>query len=540
MPSNTQSPKKILSCVLIAIVTLGIFFGPFGAIKTTAQLDLGEMTPEGYAELNANNRSCGLNPLCWVVYLLRDFLFVPAGIMMGIGAKTLNYGIELSLTDPMFRKLAKGENGATAVTEGWKLSRDIVNLFLIFILLYIAIATILRVSGYGAKELLTTLIIVAFLVNFSGVITRMIIDASNVLAMGFYQKFSPGDPTKGIAKTFMNAFDAEKILNADVSKFKGNYQVIAISYISSTVIMLIAGFIFFAFGFLFFIRMVVLLLLIVFAPLAFGAMVLPSTKRHASKWWDSLFNQAFFAPAALFMLLLTAKMAGFVNTTLTGRISSAGVANMTAEEIAKNPAAQNDLTMFIVQFAIVAIMLCTSLVVSKQMGAMGASTAIAAGKTARRKVQGYAGTVGKRYVGAGAQKIEERAAQGKPISRFLTRIPLAGRGLAAASTLNQPEIRKWERLYGSYSKPAFNNLADTRRRNLLNMSQRKAIENVKARRKEDDDIQADIDSGDSMRVVRGHSRRAEKAARIAQEAVREQKDLKESRKTPEKTKEKKT
>ena len=73
--------------------------------------------------------------------------------------------------------------------------------------------------------------------------------------------------------------------------------------------MIIAGFIFLVFGVLFVIRMIVLLILLIPAPLAFGAMILPSTKTHATKWWNTLFSQAFFAPAGLFMLWLAAKIA---------------------------------------------------------------------------------------------------------------------------------------------------------------------------------------------------------------------------------------
>lgn len=477
--------RKIIIVGLITIILAGIFFGPFGANIIAAQKNPGGFysgTPEGGWEGGSLSISCGIfDYVCYIAVIVQSVIWTPASWIMIIGGKVLNLGIQLSISDPLFKNLAI----SPAVTSGWAFSRDIVNLFLIFILLYIAIATILRVSGYGAKELLTTLIIVAFLVNFSGVITKMIIDASNILAMAFYNKFTTSGGNINISKTFINAFDGEKMLNADKSlrEFaeKGNYMIILLTFLFSSVIMVIAGFIFFAFGVLFFIRMVILLLLIVFAPLAFGAMVLPSTKTHAKKWWDSLFNQAFFAPAALFVLLLAAKMSQFVNTSLKDKITSVGMADMTnaTANWRENPKTMNDTHMFIVQFAIIAITLIASLIVSKQMGAMGASTAIAAGKTARRKVQGYAGTIGRRYTAPVAEKL---ATSEGGFARTLRKIPLATRGLAAASVLNQKEVGKWEKLYGSYSEKTFSNLiASPGGVSRLNPSQRKAIEKIQLR-----------------------------------------------------------
>ena len=69
-------------------------------------------------------------------------------------------------------------------------TRDLANMFFIFILLYIAIATILEIAAYNAKALLARLIIVALLLNFSLFFTRVIIDASNIWGSAFYDRIS--------------------------------------------------------------------------------------------------------------------------------------------------------------------------------------------------------------------------------------------------------------------------------------------------------------------------------------------------------------
>lgn len=432
-----MSRKKILSYALIAIVILGIFFGFFNSRVAYAQREApagsaysGTMV-KGVAQWYATKDSGG-----WLAELFADVLFwivwTPSSWVMDLGAYLLDKSMLLTVTDG-FRSLAT----SSVVTTGWEFSRDIVNMFLIFILLYIAIATILRLSGYGAKELLTTLIIVAFLVNFSGVVTRMIIDASNVLANGFYSQILRRNET--ISTTFKNAFNAEKILspgNAQTAllELKGDRKLIAI--LSSSIIMLVAAFVFGALGILFLIRVVVLLILIMFSPLAFGAMVLPSTKRHASKWWSSLFSQAFFAPAAMMMLLISANIA---NSSFMRTFT--GVTNETIIEATVNAAknGSSSLWRYLVQFSIVVIMLVASLVVSKQMGAIGANTAIAAGRNIKRRAQGYAGSVAARNT---VGRLARAAAESKA-GQALGRVPVVGgmayRGMEKAAQVGRLE-----------------------------------------------------------------------------------------------------
>ncbi|GAI30419.1 unnamed protein product, partial [marine sediment metagenome] len=76
-----------------------------------------------------------------------------------------------------------------------------VNMLLVLILVYIAIATILRLAGYETKKLLITFIIVALLVNFSPVICGLIVDASNIVMNFFLSEVTGG-------KQLINSFGA--------------------------------------------------------------------------------------------------------------------------------------------------------------------------------------------------------------------------------------------------------------------------------------------------------------------------------------------
>ncbi len=448
--------KKILPYILIIVLVFEMFFGLFAYKKAYANGDTGPSeysVGKGYGSLNVNNQSQNSSPklmefcdlfsldvggciLQILANVAQDTIWQLANLALGIGGWMLDTGISMSITGSIFRDLATGG----AVTAGWGFARDIVNLFLIFILLFIAIAIILQVSRFGSKELLITLIIVAFLVNFSLVITRLVIDASNVLAVEFYKAFptktgTDGKTTTTISLAFRNAFNLQTVVDSNLQNFanapggsgnattdaKNAYLTLFLTYTLGSLVCFIAAFIFIIIAILFFIRMVVLLILMVLAPLAFAAHVLPSTKSHSSKWWDSLFSQAFFAPAALFMLWLSAKMAGsgFIQDTLN--VGNKGLSNMLVSAAAKGLDWDN-IAKFSLQFVIIAIMLLASLVIAKQMGAAGANSVINAGTKAARKVQGYAGRATARTVIARPARALAESELGKKIGR----IPLIG------------------------------------------------------------------------------------------------------------------
>jgi len=477
--------KKVLPFIFIIII-LTALFGPFVSREAFANNEsLFSWKNPMFGFINPDYFSASDKIPQITAVITYYVIWTPANLFLAIGGRALDTSISLTINSGIFSDLANEKNGV--VSAGWGLSRDIVNIFLIFILLYIAIATILQLSGYGAKQLLVTLIIIAFLVNFSAVITKLIIDASNVLAMGFYNSFEKGaDGQIEISKTFKNAFNLENIVRqVDAVKeskdVKNLYLVQFLGYLLGAGIAAIAGFIFFVFALLFLIRMIVLLILLILAPLAFGAMVLPSTKTHAKKWWDALFHQAFFAPAALFMLWMSAKMATSMNSLFKkylGLPDNKGITDMLID--AQNKTNWDNLAKFVIQFVIIAIMLIASIVVAKQMGAIGADAAQKGVSKGLRKAQGYAGRISRRVAGLGAEGLLTTEMPGL---RHIRNIPLVGRGLAGVSALREKQLqakeRELEKSYGTYSTAGLETL---KKSPLTTERRRKVIEKVLAKR----------------------------------------------------------
>ncbi len=379
-----------------------------------------------------------------------------------------------------------------ALRLGWTFSRDIVNLFFIFILLFIAIATILQIESYGAKQLLTKLIVIALLVNFSFLAAQMIIFISNALAVTIYNaqdnigqmdsgfaSFLQFKFKKDISGNIVGAFNPQRLFlklpveQVQITTDTKNALTILLAIIEigvlGSIIILTAAFVLFAGAFFFITRLAVLWLLLILAPFGFVFLILPITKGYAQAWWKKLFEQATFAPVFMFLLVLAIII---IQSGLVDFLGKAQSINNMAEF----------LFLIFLQASIMIVMLIAALLVAKQMGIYGAGAAIKMAQNAGKAFRGYAGRTAMRQVGrspivgwAGA------------FSAQLARIPLAGRlmrPVARGIASTQAQARK---TYDEQAK-AFTNLPPKETARVLRSAspelQRAILDKVKSKKRE--------------------------------------------------------
>jgi hypothetical protein len=267
-----------------------------------------------------------------VISMIGTILIGLATLILYLAATFFNASIEFSIYG--FTEMA---NKIEAIDAGWKLFRDTVNMFLIFVLLYISIKTILGLGG-DTKKFVVNVIIVALFINFSLFATRVVIDTSNVFAVGMHQNILKSMTVGGeslvdsdswrvtknlgvagaivkplglvtlfnLKQSGINQAQTERtwtqsIIGIGESALETTQSLIFLTIIGS-VFILITAFVFFAAGIMFAIRSAVLILLMVVSPLAFGAYAFPGLSHHFTAWRNKLLTQAFFAPVFLFIL----------------------------------------------------------------------------------------------------------------------------------------------------------------------------------------------------------------------------------------------
>lgn len=194
----------------------------------------------------------------------------------------------------------------------WEYVRNITNIiFIAFLLISIySQVTGLGISNYGVKRILPRIIISALLVNLSFLICALAVDVSNILGVSVYGFFeSVRESTVGtttsatadeITATILGGglTTAAGVAVAGLTTGQGFIALLfaAIPVILGGLISIIVALI------CVMLRQGVIALLIMIAPLAFVAYLLPNTEKWFSKWRDLLVRMLVFYPmfAALF------------------------------------------------------------------------------------------------------------------------------------------------------------------------------------------------------------------------------------------------
>jgi len=204
--------------------------------------------------------------------------------------------------------------------------RNIVNALLVLGLIGIAIATIVGYKKYAWKQILWKLIIVALLINFSLVISGIIVDISNYLsgyflhaAQGENESLAPrifkgfGYTEKGGQLEPPNLFSEKKYEVAaiqgdkDFKATEGYNLRLGNFFIISFVMILVGGFAIIALLAIYLtiiFRAFLIIMLLGISPVVFAAWIFPDTEKYWKMWWQQFIKWCFFPVSFAFILYL--------------------------------------------------------------------------------------------------------------------------------------------------------------------------------------------------------------------------------------------
>ena len=318
------------------------------ATKNTAGQQIGPGPSSGNTTtLNQNQKDRDNLPACGfgiadnstvtgcAAQILYYVLFVPTSYLFALAGTFFDYTFSYSVNDSSYR--------SAFVVQGWGIVRDFCNMFFIFVLLYVAFATILGLHGFSTKETIINVIIIGVLINFSLFAAQMIIDTSNILARVFYNSntitITQGgangvtDNTPGLAlgsngvlplsAALVNKVNPQNlIINAtsvgqipDKGGQGSDDGISAGTFILVTLLATginIVGFLtFLSVGLIFVARVIGLWLAMIFVPFTFFTYMVPSMQGIGmvgwKKWWPETISLAFLAPIFIFFLYLILK-----------------------------------------------------------------------------------------------------------------------------------------------------------------------------------------------------------------------------------------
>jgi len=388
--------KKLIGLAFLGIIILSFILAPLpfvGGNIAHAQTTQGPQEPAACWTWTG-----GINPTECIKSLLSyvgGLVMTLSGIILGVSGLLLDSVLSYSVVNMTTNLRSLLEPGGGIYTT-WTTLRDLANILFIFIILYIAIGTILRLDSINTKKLLVHVIIIALLLNFSLFFTKVIVDASNIIATSFHNDLIASGGANGFTGVFMKPLGMSSFYDGvgAAALLSSTNNTLAIMIISGMafILFMITAFVFFAASIMFIARFVILIFLMILSPLAFIAMALPKDE-YSKKWWNALIEQGLFAPVFLALLWVASALIRTVLAPVTSTFAGVG------DKLTKGSAPTIDELSLFINFMVVIGSIIFALVAAKSIGGAGASGIMKWGskfakKTAGGLVTGTAGRMG--------------------------------------------------------------------------------------------------------------------------------------------------
>ncbi|MFZ2621214.1 MAG: hypothetical protein WAX85_01820 [Minisyncoccia bacterium] len=269
--------------------------------------------PEPPAAPEPPKTDCGFSPSTWTDCFenVIQTIFVAILKMMswitGIAGLLLNFVLKYTILD-----MKVNIDGLTGINTAWKILRDLMNIAFIFLLIYEGIKMIIGQSSTNdVRKFITGLVLASLLINFSLFFTKVMIDASNIVTIGFYQAIlvpPPGSTVPiaeyGLSDPIARALGLAGLFGATGDPgFAGGNDMggILIMALGSGMVLLVSAFVFFAVSILFIIRYIALIILMMLSPIAYMGIALPFVSGYAKDWWKAFNSQIIFGPVYMIM-----------------------------------------------------------------------------------------------------------------------------------------------------------------------------------------------------------------------------------------------
>ena len=280
--------KRIFGCFFAIFLLL---FNLFGAIPGAVENVYA--APEEEAVSTGESCQDTLEPLGWLV--------CPAIDKISKAADFLYDKIE----DILVINPVEAEDGSP-VYEVWKYFQGVTNIVFVIFLLVIVFSQITGwgINNYGIKKALPKLIIAAVLVNLSFYICSLLVDVSNIFGGGLRGLLESVEASAGVGMevgemsgaglaemyTSIAAGTIFSIIGIEVGFETGAIWML-IPLVLGALVSVVIGLVTIA------MRQAVVVLLIMIAPLAMIAYILPNTEQWFKKWKRLFFQMLIFYPA---------------------------------------------------------------------------------------------------------------------------------------------------------------------------------------------------------------------------------------------------
>lgn len=223
-----------------------------------------------------------------------------------------------------------------AIQSAWSSLRDIANMVFIFVLLYTAFNAMFFTGIGNVGRNIVWIIIIALVINFSLFFSKVVIDASNIVSIGFYRALenagtytltkngentnTPADSYiyTGISGGYMRMLGIHNFWSSNTKNISGGQNILIVGMMTA-IFVLIASVILLITSIMFVSRFIILIFIMILSPVAFVMFIIPGMNSKFREWLNALINQSFFAPVffALTWVVFRLGATKLLNTTDT-------------------------------------------------------------------------------------------------------------------------------------------------------------------------------------------------------------------------------
>lgn len=266
----------------------------------------------------------------------------------------------------------------TIITNSWTFFRDVANILIVGIFVFIAISLILGLKNYGQKKMIARVLIIAVLLNFSLLFAKLIIDASNLVSHTIYTQVAgvqgAGGTSGSVSQKFLDpmkitsVWDSEFVLKEVVSQPGGGALKAFVFGFFGGLLLLMVGLVLFYGAVLIATRAIVLILLMITAPIAFFMYLLPNLDGGViswKSWWKALLGNAVFAPLLVVFLSISILIVGAASKKTGGATLSSITSGLSTQTLA------DSWTILMVYLLGVGLLYASFVLSSRLAGSMG-------------------------------------------------------------------------------------------------------------------------------------------------------------------------
>lgn len=350
-----------------------------------------------------------LVPMLGIITLLTTCILISQSIVTLTGG-LLDLIISPNFTNFSYTQPCPNPYVGPGITEtcnpiigvGFDITKQLVNLALVVILVFISLSIALKLDEKKQQTALVKLIGVALLVNFAPVFLGLIVDASNIVMNYFLEAIQKSGGLSGLFSQlglFVTAIG--KLIGSSGGIGAGIENRLGLLAMAVTVIFLNLNIalVFLILTALFLFRYIIIWFLVILSPLAFVCFILPQTYSIFKKWFNNFIQWSIIGiPISFFLYLAVANFSVF---------SANFKANLELTEFERS---STGLFNQIFPFIIVVIFIWLGFIFGLQSTAMGSGVIMKYAGQAR-------GIMNKRFI-RGTLKVGKAAWAGTGIGRL--------------------------------------------------------------------------------------------------------------------------